>query len=321
MKATIFIPVYNGEFDNLESTLDAACNQKTDYRYEVLITDSESSDNSVKIIEQYCNKYNFVTLKKIKKSEFSHGKTRQKAAEWAKGELIVYLTQDATPANENWLNEMIRPFDINDNIMAVLGRQKPRPNCIPMLKYEILGVFNSQGPSNGLTLYMRNPNDEKGNFTEKTYYSDVCTATRREFLLKKIGYKPVNYAEDQLFGREIIDAGYIKAYNGEAFVIHSNNIALKNYKKRMFDETYAMSKISSIVTPISFVSVITRSVKGSVRDFLRIINDNEISKKRRLYWMLINPLFQLEKWRGIRLANMAMANNLDDSKYSLERRK
>ncbi|WP_153049473.1 glycosyltransferase, partial [Streptococcus suis] len=45
IRATVFIPVYNGENDHLEETLSALYNQKTDFNWNVLITDSGSSDN------------------------------------------------------------------------------------------------------------------------------------------------------------------------------------------------------------------------------------------------------------------------------------
>lgn len=77
IKATVFIPVYNGENDHLEETLTALYNQKTDFEWNVLIIDSGSSDNSVKIIRKFHDKYNNLTLKEIDKSEYSHGGTRQ----------------------------------------------------------------------------------------------------------------------------------------------------------------------------------------------------------------------------------------------------
>lgn len=53
LKATVFIPVYNGERDHLEETLSALYRQVTDFKWDVLITDSGSSDNSVAIINNF----------------------------------------------------------------------------------------------------------------------------------------------------------------------------------------------------------------------------------------------------------------------------
>lgn len=54
--------------------------------------------------------------------------------------------------------------------------------------------------------------------------------TPRLFLVNEIGYRPVKYSEDYEYGKDIIDAGYYKAYNGRAIVEHSNDVLLKEYK-------------------------------------------------------------------------------------------
>lgn len=77
------------------------------------------------------------------------------AAEISQGEIMVYLTQDAVPHNEQWLAEMVRPFAMHSDIVAVLGNQKPRHYCFPAMKYDILAVFNEQGVSDSLTFWQR----------------------------------------------------------------------------------------------------------------------------------------------------------------------
>lgn len=67
IKATVFIPVYNGENDHLEETLTALYTQKTDFSWNVMITDSESKDRSVAIIETFTERYGNLQLIKLKK--------------------------------------------------------------------------------------------------------------------------------------------------------------------------------------------------------------------------------------------------------------
>ena len=174
LKATVFIPVYNGERDHLEETLSALYRQVTDFKWDVLITDSGSSDNSVAIINHFSEKYGNIRLLHLSKEEFSHGKTRQMAAEISQGEIMVYLTQDAVPHNEQWLAEMVRPFAMHSDIVAVLGNQKPRHYCFPAMKYDILAVFNEQGVSDSLTFWQRLDESRRGKYTKESFYSDVC---------------------------------------------------------------------------------------------------------------------------------------------------
>ena len=318
IKATVFIPVYNGENDHLEETLTALYNQKTDFEWNVLIIDSGSSDNSVKIIRKFHHKYNNLTLKEIDKSEYSHGGTRQLAAEISDGEYMVYLSQDAVPYNQNWLTEMLKPFEISEKIVAVLARQKPRDYCFPAMKYDINAVFNEQGIEDAVTVWTRTISEQIGTYTTESFYSDVCSAAPRLFLVNEIGYKPVKYSEDYEYGKDIIDAGYYKAYNGRAIVEHSNDVFLKDYKKRIFDETYNVRLNSGAPeSRISLWYVTRQSLKATLKDLPKIFKDKDYSFKKKLYWSVVNSLFHIEKWRGIRLANSIKLGE-EISEFSLE---
>ncbi|HFI0351309.1 TPA: glycosyltransferase family A protein [Streptococcus suis] len=320
LKATVFIPVYNGERDHLEETLSALYRQVTDFKWDVLITDSGSSDNSVAIINHFSEKYGNLRLLHLSKEEFSHGKTRQMAAEISQGEIMVYLTQDAVPHNEQWLAEMVRPFAMHSDIVAVLGNQKPRHYCFPAMKYDILAVFNEQGVTDSLTFWQRLDESQRGKYTKESFYSDVCSAAPRRFLTEKIGYRPVAYSEDYEYGKDILDAGYIKVYNAKAIVEHSNDVRLSEYRRRIFDETYNVRLNSGITNKVSIFSVITNVFKASLKDSVKIISDKDYNWKRRMYWLLVNPLFHIEKWRGIRQANLVGLNQ-DVSRYSLEKKR
>ncbi|ESV54910.1 rhamnosyltransferase [Streptococcus agalactiae LMG 14747] len=321
LKATVFIPVYNGENDHLEETLSALYRQRTDFEWDVLITDSGSTDHSVEIINRFAEEYQNLRLLHLKKEEYSHGGTRQMAAEISRGDYMVYLSQDAVPHNENWLTEMIAPFEISEKIVAVLGRQTPRYICFPAMKYDIQAVFNEQGTNDAVTLWTRTIPEQAGHYTKESFYSDVCSAAPRKFLVEKIGYRSVTYSEDYEYGKDIIDAGYYKAYSGRAVVEHSNDVLLSQYRKRIFDETYNVRLNSGAAeSKMSIFYVLLQSVKGAIKDTPKIFRDKDYSWKRKLYWLVINPLFHLEKWRGIRLANQIVLGT-DVSQYSLEQGK
>lgn len=317
IKVTIFIPVYNGEKDHLEETLTALYQQQTNFSWNVLITDSGSTDGSVEIIRSFENKYGNLKLVQIPKEEYSHGATRQWAAENSTGEIMVYLTQDAVPANPFWLSEMVKPFSISNRIVAVLGRQQPRQYCFPAMKYDINAVFQEQGSSDAVTLWERTDESLKGSYAKDSFYSDVCSAALRNFLVNKIGYRPVKYSEDYEFGKDILDEGYIKAYNGKAIVVHSNDVRLREYKNRIFDETYNIRINSGVTNEVSIVHAFRQGLKGIGKDTLRILRDKEYNLFKKVYWLVLNPFFHIEKWRGILLANSVDINQ-DNSKYSLE---
>ncbi|OGL23975.1 rhamnosyl transferase [Candidatus Saccharibacteria bacterium RIFCSPHIGHO2_01_FULL_46_30] len=317
--ATVFIPTYFGE-QFLDELLDRVFSQKVDFTYEVLVIDTSSTDRTPEIIKKYTDKHDNMRVKTITKAEYGHGKTRRDAAYEAKGEIVVYLSQDAVPAHDRWLYEMVKPFDLNSRIIGVTGKQDPRPNALPLLKNEIRAVFGNFGPDAGTTIFYKDDFvKDQGQYDFISFYSDVNSAARRSILTGEIPYKPVAYAEDQLFGRDIIDAGYMKAYASRGNVIHTNDIGLKDYKARMFDETLGLRRVGIPVNKPSLKLVVRMSVKGIVKDWVRTLQDQDYSTKRKLYWLVMNPFYHIEKWRGVRLAaSVSLTDEERLKKYSLE---
>ena len=101
MDVSIVIPTKNAGPD-FQKVLDMIYAQKTEYEYEVICVDSGSKDGTLNLIKQYpCKLY------QIPSSEFGHGKTRNYGASKGTGEYIVFITQDALPATDTWLQNFI----------------------------------------------------------------------------------------------------------------------------------------------------------------------------------------------------------------------
>jgi rhamnosyltransferase len=322
IKATVFVPTWFGE-TYLEEVFESIFRQDVDFKFEVLTYDTSSTDRTPEIIQKYAKKYKNLRHKTIKKEDFSHGRVRNEAAHDAKGEIVVYLTQDATPAHDRWLYEIVKPFELSDKVVGVMGKQVPRSYCFPLLKYEIIDVFRGFGPDFGTTIFYKDMFiKDEGTLDAVSFYSDVNSAARRDFLVGKLPYRNVSYAEDQLFGRDIIEAGYYKVYAPRASVIHSNDMKLGEYRYRMFDETIGLRKIGKKVPVPSRGFVVKAVLRGVIKGILTIPKDHQYSWKRKLYWLMLNPIYYIEKWRGVRLGVMV---SLDDTeildKNSLEKRR
>lgn len=316
---TVAILTFNGE-TYLRQILDALRTQNYQNTLEVLVIDSGSTDSTLDIIAAYPE----VRLVKIPNSEFGHGRTRNYAATLVDTEIIAYLTHDAIPVNEHWAAELVAPFSYSDQLVAVMGKQMPRRGCFPLLKYEIRGVFGGLGSDLGNTIYESTHRDDanEGLLAAKAFYSDVNSATRREFLVNTLPYRDVRYAEDQLFGKDLLEAGFLKAYAPRALVEHSNDLTLAEYGPRVFDETVALREIGRDVQPLSWKSRLRLLVRGILGDSLRIVRDPEFSWRRRLYWIVVNPAFHFRKWKYHNLgANFDLSNSGESSSHSLEGRK
>ena len=55
---------------------------------------------------------------RIDKSQFQHGRTRNIAVEEASGDVVALLTDDATPADDGWLDAIVESFAKGTPVLA-----------------------------------------------------------------------------------------------------------------------------------------------------------------------------------------------------------
>lgn len=77
----------------------------------------------------------------IRKSEFDHGGTRHMAAEMLQGAFLLFLTQDAIPADDCLIERLYEAFatgresDRQQPVAAAYARQLPMPDCHVIERY------------------------------------------------------------------------------------------------------------------------------------------------------------------------------------------
>ena len=152
----------------------------------------------------------------ISKKEFDHGRTRARGAEKADSEFLIYFTQDAVPADERTVENLLRPFR-DPEIGAVYGRQLPDKNCRLIERYT--RSFNYPEKS------MKKNGEDLPKLGIKTFFcSNVCAAYRKSVYEKMGGFVyPSIFNEDMIMAGSMIKAGYGVFYAADARVIHSHN--------------------------------------------------------------------------------------------------
>src|ERR1700737_3744492 len=105
IKTSIVIPTKNGAED-IGACLEAVYSQKDVGRFEVLVVDWGPRDKTLETGGRYP-----VRLEQIPPEAFHHARTRNYAAGLAKGELLVFLSQDAIPASDMWLAAFLSNFN------------------------------------------------------------------------------------------------------------------------------------------------------------------------------------------------------------------
>ena len=102
---TVFLPVLNGG-ERLERVLAAIKGQTTQRRVHLRAIDSGSSDGSRDVLARHG-----VEFCVIPKREYDHGLTRNRGVLECPTELVALLSQDALPADPDWLENLIAPFE------------------------------------------------------------------------------------------------------------------------------------------------------------------------------------------------------------------
>ena len=293
---SVFLPTYNGE-KYLGECIKAILNQELPkgYDLEFLITDSGSSDNSVAIIEQYLDR---VTFNQIPNKDFGHGKTRQAAARSAKGDYILFITQDATPTNYQWIKNMLEPFFLSDKIGAVFGRQIPRPFSVPTIKREVSGVFNSFGAANSIVIHSKKSLTDGQSYSDYNYFfSDVNSAVRKD-MIEKIPFRDVKYAEDMAFAEDLMSAGYVKAYSPRGAVWHSNEYTASEYYHRKFDEYLGLVRNGDQAISISQRELLLGWIRPTLADWSFVKKDREYNRRAKIKYLLSAPIYNINEKRG-----------------------
>jgi len=228
--STIILTKNAGErFEELMKKIE----NQTYQDFEVLVIDSGSEDRTLKTAEEYgCR------IHQIKSEEFHHSRTRNLGAELAKGDYLVYITQDALPLNVDFLNKLIEPLE-NDRVAGVYGRQIAYSNAKPMEKF----FYSYFYPDKRKVIIPADLENLAEFYVSHVYISDVCSAIKKEVWKKAKFDESIIMAEDKKWAIDVLKAGYRLVYEPKAVVYHSHNYSIISAFRRRFDDGVAMKQI------------------------------------------------------------------------------
>lgn len=311
MIASVIIPVKNGG-KLFEKVLTAVLAQDFE-DFEVIVIDSGSKDSSVDIVKSLQLTHKNLVLKQIDPKEFGHGKTRNYGANVAVGEFLVFITQDALPYDDKWLGEMIKPFKQNEDVVGVFAKHLPYDECDIFEKENLKRHFENFGQ--GIVFYKMD--DKKRYEIDEGYrhllcfYSDNASAMRKS-IWQEIPYDDVDFAEDQLWAKKIIELGYAKAYNSDAVVYHSHNYGFKELLKRSYDDHKGLYGIYGYV-PVKSIFLLPLHIGKAIYSDLSFLRTQNIKKLQKLKWLWFSVWKNVAKYTGAYLGPKDFAKRFSSS--------
>lgn len=244
MKASVVIPTKNAG-EHFREVLASVLSQSADFEYEVLVVDSGSSDGTVEYVRSIHDPR--LRLHTIEPSSFGHGKTRNLGVSMTSGEYVALITHDALPAHSRWLSEMVAIADSDPDIAGVFGRHLAYPSANPFTVREL--VLHFEGFVRDPLVWLADTDRYRSDLGYRQYlhfFSDNNALIRRS-VWRVHPYPDVDFAEDQIWAKLIIEAGYKKAYAHDAVVFHSHDYSVIERLQRSFDESFAFLRLFGYV--------------------------------------------------------------------------
>lgn len=217
---SVIVPTLNGAA-TLPALLAGLARAAARRPVEIVAVDSGSRDATVALLRDAG-----AVVVELGAERFGHGSTRNRGAARARGEVLLFVTQDVEPVGDGWLEPLAAAF-AEPQVAGVFGRQIPR-GASP--EEAFLARTNYPATARRLTAA-----DLAAPFGPgRTYFSTAFGAVRRA-VWERLPFPTVVMSEDQAWAREALKAGHVVRYVPEAAVYHGHDFALGRAFRRNFD--------------------------------------------------------------------------------------
>ena len=240
-RISIVIPTKNPGC-NLEQLFKKLKSQEGMRDLEVIVVDSGSTDDTLAAAERWAAK-----VVQIAPEQFTHSFARNRGADEATGEYLLFMVQDALPLTNLWLWEMVTALETN-SLAAVSCAEYPRADSDLFYQFLIHRHSNSAAPDQDRILAWDKSCSSYLGLRSNAQISDVAALIRRN-VFENYRYK-MAYAEDLDLGIRLIRDGHRLGFLHRTRVLHSHNRSSYYFLKRGYvDVRFLVEVFPNFVFP------------------------------------------------------------------------
>ena len=163
----VIIPAYKPD-EKFRQLIEMLEKQTVSVNRIVVINTEEKYMEAFCVGNRFLSEHKNLSIHHISKKEFDHGKSRNFGAKKSEADILVFMTQDAVPANEYMLEKLIAPLN-EEGVACSYARQLPSDDST--MTEKLTREFNYPATGNIKS------KEDLGTLGIKTYFcSNVCCA-------------------------------------------------------------------------------------------------------------------------------------------------
>jgi rhamnosyltransferase len=276
---TVLVPTRNAG-PEFRAVLNAMRSQRLDREYEVLVIDSGSTDGTAEFLRSQPG----IRLIEIAQAEFDHGLTRNLGVAEARGDVVVLTVQDALPADDQWLQQLVRQFE-DPAVAGAYSRQLVREDANPFIRHRMSGWPATAECERVQRIasaeeFERLPPLEK---LARVAFDNVSSAVRRSVALD-IPFRACGFGEDVDWAHRVLLAGHMIVYEPRSRVVHSHNRSLLYEFRRVYADHRQLHGLLGVETVPHLGSLVWRTAGGTVQLLKAVARDPRLGPAARVSW-------------------------------------
>ena len=264
----IIIPTYKPD-EKFRRLIEMLEKQTVSVNKIIVINTEEKYMEAFCIGNRFLAEHKKLAIHHISQKEFDHGKSRNLGAKKSDAEILVFMTQDAVPADEFLIERLIEPLK-DEKVACSYARQLPDSDSTMIEK--LTREFNYPDCDRIKT------KEDIPELGIKTYFcSNVCCAYNAKIFRELQGF--INHTifnEDMIYAAGAVKNGYKIAYAANALVLHSHNYTWVQNFHRNFDLGVSQADHPEVFAEIKSESEGIRLVKQTAKYLKETENGRQI---------------------------------------------